>query len=54
MANFPVWIFDDARRRRRADPTPIIGFRLLERADAPHEGERTSPLRFHALCSRLR
>jgi NTE family protein len=45
VANFPVWIFDDARRRRRADPTPIIGFRLLERADAPRD-LRTSPLRF--------
>jgi len=45
VANFPVWIFDDARRRRRADPTPIIGFRLLERADTPHEGG-TSLLRF--------
>jgi NTE family protein len=45
VANFPVWIFDDARRRRRADPTPIIGFRLLERTDAPSES-RGSPLSF--------
>ena len=45
VANFPVWIFDDARRRRRADPTPIIGFRLLERADAP-PGTKSSPVRF--------
>jgi NTE family protein len=45
VANFPVWIFDDARRRRRADPTPIIGFRLLERAETPQE-QRVSPLRF--------
>jgi NTE family protein len=44
-ANFPVWIFDDARRRRRADPTPIIGFRLLERTDAPADS-RSSPIRF--------
>jgi NTE family protein len=41
VANFPVWIFDDARRRRRADPTPIIGFRLLERTDTPAEIQRT-------------
>jgi NTE family protein len=45
VANFPVWIFDDARRRRRADPTPIIGFRLLERKDAPTDS-RSSPLSF--------
>lgn len=45
VANFPVWIFDDARRRRRADPTPIIGFRLLERADAPSD-TKASPIGF--------
>jgi hypothetical protein len=41
VANFPFWIFDDARRRRRADPTPIIGFRLLERTDSPTPVQRT-------------
>jgi NTE family protein len=45
VANFPVWIFDDARRRRRADPTPILGFRLMERADMPL-GAQKSPIRF--------
>ena len=32
VSNFPIWIFDDARRRR-VKPTPIVGFRLLQKAD---------------------
>jgi NTE family protein len=44
VSNFPVWIFDDARRKR-ATPTPTLGFRLLERAD-PSNDNREGPLRF--------
>jgi NTE family protein len=33
VSNFPVWIFND-ERRKHATPLPIIGFRLVQKTDA--------------------
>jgi NTE family protein len=44
VSNFPVWIFDDARRKR-SEPTATIGFRLSEVTDAPIDSQ-SSPIRF--------
>jgi NTE family protein len=44
VSNFPVWIFDDARRKRTA-PTATIGFRLSEVTDEPVDSQ-SSPIRF--------
>src|SRR3984957_10364039 len=44
VSNFPVWIFEDARRKR-AGPTATIGFRLSEVTDAPVDSQ-SSPIHF--------
>ena len=44
VSNFPVWIFDDARRKRN-QPTATIGFRLSEITDMPVDSQ-SSPFRF--------
>jgi hypothetical protein len=44
VSNFPVWIFEDARRKR-SEPTATIGFRLSEVTDAPVDSQ-SSPIHF--------
>src|ERR1700722_12321160 len=38
VSNFPVWIFEDARRKR-SEPTATVGFRLSEVTDAPVDSQ---------------
>ena len=53
VANFPVWIFDDARRRRRADPTRSSAF---VSSSVPTRRTTSGPRRCgsRARCSRPR